>query len=96
MPLFGVLLTGDEEVRKEIRGKISEKYKEKKLHVGNDFYIISTKESLAREVAETVGIYSTPQRKDTSGVIFRLNGSYAGLASGKVWDWIDDQIKIAS
>ena len=93
MPLFGVLLIGEEEVREELRGRISEKYKEK-LHVGNDFYIISTKETLAKEVAKTVGIYDEPQREDTLGTIFRLNGSYAGLAPGKVWDWIENQIKI--
>lgn len=96
MPLFGVLLIGEEEVRKELRGKISEEYKEKNLHVGNDFYIISTEETLAKEVAKTVGIYGEPQRRDTLGTIFRLNGSYAGLAPGNVWDWIENQVKTAS
>lgn len=96
MPLFGVLLIGEEDVRKELRERIEDKYKEKKLHVGNDFYIISTKETLAKDVARTVGIYNDPQREDTLGTVFRLNGSYAGFAPGEVWDWIHNQTKTAS
>lgn len=96
MPLFGVLLIGEDSVREELRERIENKYKEKKLHVGNDFYIISTKEALAKDVAQTVGIYSDPQREDTLGTVFRLNGSYAGFAPGEVWDWISNQTKTTS
>ena len=87
MSLFGVLLISDNQ---GVRRKISANY-EKSLRVQDDFYLISTNQQ-AKTVAETVGIYSAPE-EDTLGIVFRINGSYAGFAPGVVWDWIEEQTK---
>lgn len=97
MPLFSILLISpSEEVRKDLSKNILDHYKEEALKVNETSYIVSTKETVARNIAEAVGIYNTPQREDTLGLVFRLNGSYAGYGPGTIWDWIENQTKKVS
>lgn len=50
-------------------------------------YLVQTKE-LTQEVAIRAGIKGEDRVEDTFGVVFRLNGAYAGFAARSLWEWL--------
>ena len=89
MALFSVTIwAGDEDIRQKIKDKIQEVYDEKSIEVNDGYYIISTNQAKAGSIAESLGMYDN---SDTYGIVFRLNGTYAGFAPGRIWDWIDEK-----
>ena len=43
---------------------------------------------LTQEVAVRAGIKGEDRIEDASGVVFRLNGAYAGFAARSLWEWL--------
>lgn len=57
-----------------------------KFRLGTDTVFIRT-EMLSDEVASKVGITEDDGAK--TGVVIKINHTYAGFYDGRLWDWLD-------
>ena len=58
-------------------------------HYKLDTTFLVAAETIARTVAETLGIRPSPLKiEDASGVVFKLNKSYSGFFDRALWDWL--------
>ena len=84
MAIHMVLLT---EPNADVAARIKEQYVDCCHEVTDTSYLVQTKE-LTREVAVRAGIKGEGRIEDASGVVFRLNGAYAGFAARSLWEWL--------
>lgn len=83
MSMFAIILREtNDEVAKRVREKYPTAYEmtETCFLVQSDF--------IAENVAVSVGIKGEDRIGEASGVVFRLNGHYAGFTSRSLWDWL--------
>lgn len=55
--------------------------------INSTSFLVSTDE-ISEKVATRIGIVGDDRIKDSSGIVFRLNGAYSGYASRAVWEWL--------
>ena len=55
----------------------------------DSFYLVAGNvNDLSENVAVAAGIKG--ERREFSGVVFRLNGSYSGFTKRTLWEWLND------
>ena len=84
MRLFAIVLdsanaTVEDRVEREFPGCYS---------INKTAFLVSS-DGLAETIAATVGIKGDDRVEDASGVVFRLNGTFAGYSSRALWDWLE-------
>lgn len=84
MRAYAVVL---DELNSDVANRIEEAYP-KHYKVNDMFYLVSA-DDIADQVAQTVGIKGDNRVEESSGVVFRLNGSYSGYTSRALWDWME-------
>lgn len=69
--------------------RIAEKYP---LHyeVNKTFFLVHSPE-ISEKVAIAAGIKGEDQVDDALGVVFKLNGAYAGYAPRSIWEWLSTE-----
>ncbi len=77
-----VLQQEDAQVAAQVKEHYSFNYE-----VNEKCFLVRT-EDISEKVANTVGIKGDKQIPGATGVVFKLNGSYAGYASSGIWEWL--------
>ena len=77
-----VLSEANAEVSKRIEAQYPQHYA-----LNNTFFLVRSDE-ITEKVAIDVGIKGDERTEDALGVVFKLNGTYAGYASRALWDWL--------
>lgn len=57
-------------------------------HTDTFFLVVGNVYDVSENVAVAAGIKGEQRR--TSGVVFRLNGSYSGFTKRTLWEWLND------
>ena len=83
MIIYAIVLT---EASAEVDDRIKNEYP-KRYKLNDTFYLVRS-ENISEEVAVNVGIKGDDRVEDVTGVVFRLNGAYAGYAPTSLWDWL--------
>ena len=83
MIIYAIVLT---EANAEVDERIEIKYP-RRYKLNDTFYLVRS-DSISEEVAINVGIKGDGRVQDVTGVVFKLNGSYAGYANTSLWDWL--------
>ena len=84
MSMFAIILR---ETNDEVTKRIREKYPTAYEMTETCFLVQSN--FIAENVAVSVGIKGEDRIEEASGVVFRLNGSYAGFTARSLWDWLE-------
>lgn len=85
MSVFAVHFSG--RVPNEQAVKLQEAYPDlEHYRLSERFYLVRA-EAIAQHVADKIGLDGDDPDGPT-GVVFRLNASYAGFDEGAVWDWL--------
>ena len=85
--LFAIMLAGEDE---KVMARVREIYEPTGDYFavsGTTAMIRTTKSAVA--IRDELGIDETPL--STTGIIFGLNGAYAGFFDPRVWEWIKGQ-----
>ena len=84
MAVFVVYIQDEE--RQQIQTRLQERYPEPQ-HFGleDNLYLVRS-DSIAQSIAEALGIKG--EGRDSTGVVFKLNASYAGFADRSIWEWL--------
>lgn len=83
MSIHAVVLTeANAEVSKRIEMRYPQHYA-----LNNTFFLVRSEE-ITEKVAIDVGIKGDERVEDALGVVFKLNGTYAGYAPRALWDWL--------
>lgn len=77
-----VLTEANAEVDERIKNEYPKRYKL------NDTFFLVRSDTISEEVAINVGIKGDDRVGDVTGVVFKLNGVYAGYAQNSLWDWL--------
>ena len=90
MAVFAVFLQeGPPEAHLQIRQRIESRYPRPEHHQMSDNLYLVRSDSIADEVARTVGIKGEEGKiENATGVVFKLNAAYAGFASRAIWEWL--------
>lgn len=68
------------------RDGLNEKYESTNVYRINDVTFLVRTKQLAEDVSRAAGIKG--EERFISGVVFKLNRSYAGHASRSLWEWL--------
>ena len=83
MSVHAIVLT---EANARVEERIIEKYPQHfKL---NDTFFLVRSDGISEDVAINTGIKGDDRVEEATGVVFRLNGAYAGYASNSLWEWL--------
>lgn len=85
MRMFAVILN---EANPEIAERIAESYP---THYRfSDTVFLVSDDALAETVSVNVGIKGDDRVDEARGVVFRLNGAYAGYTKRALWEWLSE------
>ena len=85
MSAFVVHLTGDH--AEETAERLRQEYADEAHHELSERVFLVRSAGIADSVAETLGLDGEDPDGPT-GVVFRLNASYAGFDRRAIWDWL--------
>ena len=83
MSIHAVVLS---EANAEVSERIAVQYPQHYV-LNNTFFLVRS-DKITEKVAIDVGIKGDERIEDALGVVFKLNGTYAGYASRALWDWL--------
>ncbi len=83
MAVFAIALNMEND---EIHRRIEDSYP--RNHQFSSTLFLVQDDTIPETVARNVGIKGDNRITDTGGVVFRLEGSYAGFTSRALWDWL--------
>ena len=83
MAVFAVYIQDDQDMS-VVHGRLEEHYPDS-LRLADNLYLVQG-DTIAQAIAETLRIKG-PER-DSTGAVFKLNGSYSGYASRAIWEWL--------
>lgn len=83
--IFAIILNtpNSEKIEKGIKETYPDYYQ-----ISDNCFLVSSPQ-IADEVANTIKLKGPDRIEETSGVVFKLNGSYAGYSYQSLWDWMD-------
>ena len=85
MRIFAVFV--DEEIGDKIASRAEELYEDRCFKIDNNFFLIASDE-LTDSVSEKL-LEEDGDELFYTGVVFSLNGSYAGYETQSLWDWLE-------
>lgn len=83
MSIHAIVLS---EANAEVSERIAVQYPQH-YALNNTFFLVRS-DKITEKVAIDVGIKGDARIEDALGVVFKLNGTYAGYASRALWDWL--------
>lgn len=83
MSIHAIVLS---EANAEVSTRIEARYPQH-YALNNTFFLVRS-DKITEKVAIDVGIKGDERIEDALGVVFKLNGTYAGYASRALWDWL--------
>ena len=89
--VFVVLLTYESGGREEIAGRVAEAYPN--AHRAGDNIFLVASSDLADMVAQRAGLKGDDRVKSAEGVVFKLNGAYAGYTQPVLWEWLSEAVQ---
>ena len=90
MSVYVVIVDSEEEKVKEL---LESSYPNCYPHISNKKLVFVRSEDAAEQIATKIGIKGENRIKGGSGVVFKLNSTYAGFTHNSLWEWLgkDDQ-----
>lgn len=85
MRIFAVFVDG--EIGDKIANRIEELYSDRHFRIDDNFFLIASDE-LTDSVSEKL-LEEDGDELFYTGVVFSLNGSYAGYETQSLWDWLE-------
>ena len=71
-----------------VRQRVEEKYPATESYaLSRDLFMVRA-DTIAERVAESTGIKGDDKIEGVTGVVFKLNSSYAGFDNRAIWDWL--------
>lgn len=71
-----------------VEGRLKERFARVFKHTDTLLLVVGGANDLSEDVAVVAGIKG--ERREVSGVVFRLNGSYSGFTKRTLWEWLQD------
>ena len=71
-----------------VEGRLKERFTRVFKHTDTLLLVVGGANDLSEDVAVVAGIKG--ERREVSGVVFRLNGSYSGFTKRTLWEWLQD------
>ena len=94
--IFAVILDEPNEVvKRRIEQRIEEakdKYLRWHPHTDRLYLVLVDQTMLTRDVAEEIGVRRTEEGDAEpmgKGVVFKLNGAFAGFSKSSLWEWLN-------
>lgn len=72
----------------EVEARLRQHYGNVFKHTDTFLIVVGNVDDVSESVAVAAGIKG--QHRRTSGVVFRLNGSYSGFTKRTLWEWLND------
>lgn len=85
MCMFAVILN---EANQKAAERIAESYPA--YYRFSDTVFLVSDDALAETVSASVGIKGDDRIDEAGGVVFRLNGAYAGYTKRVLWEWLSE------
>ncbi len=92
MTVYAVLLR---ESNDEVAKRLFDHYKEEDYYCMSDTTYLVRSSTIAEKVAVAIGLKGEDRIEDASGVVFKLNHSFAGYSSRDLWDWLEQTESLA-
>ena len=87
MSVFAVYFSSD--IFDESTQRLKDSYPgSQHYQISDRFYLVRVSDAIARTVADDVGLEGQNLEGPT-GVVFKLNASYAGFEDRAVWEWLN-------
>ena len=83
--LFLVVLDYED---KSVSERIEQTYPLNHYKINSITYVISSNE-ISDKIAHNIGLKGDNRIETSSGVVFRLNGAYAGYSYKPLWEWLE-------
>ena len=88
MALFSIYFDENDET---IKNLIVENYKNY-MFVHDGYCLLEAPNVTAANVAKHLKIWDEATKESSYGLVFKLNGSYAGYADGEIWSWMQKNV----
>lgn len=88
MAVFAIVLR---EANDEVKQRIKEVYPD--YYEFNDNFFLVQSDTIAENVAVSVGIKGEKRIEEASGVVVRWSWSYSGHTARSLWDWLEEAEK---
>ena len=85
MRMFAVFV--DDDIGDKVANRIEKSYAGNHFRIDNNFFLVATDET-TDSVSEKI-LSDDGDDLFYTGVVFSLNGSYAGYESQSLWDWLE-------
>ncbi|WP_424947542.1 hypothetical protein [Candidatus Spongiihabitans sp.] len=83
MAIHAIVLQSEND---EVSSRITAHYPN--VYAINDKCFLVRSDDVSEKVAEKAGLKGDEQIEGASGVVLKLNGTYAGFAPSSVWEWL--------
>ena len=88
MAVFAVYVSGDADATKQIAVRLRGAYPDPAHYEMSGRFFFVRDDTITDTIAKRVGIKGADQIEGASGVIFKLNSSYAGYEDPALWEWL--------